>query len=284
MHHVLPSVQLEEIIAPAFQGTIYNSTRLWLDDTGPVLSLLWLRLRAGSDLYDKTKTPSRFWEAVLGYIANLPDCDGLLWGHCIGSTEPEVLLLIRWRSVARWAVFQSSSGVGLLQAADLISGDPISRTMILDEALWDALATPQTLLDLRLLLVDRSASNLTSSDGLGSQISRRHELAARMGSIASHVQVAERYVSWSPTKEKWIKFADTLPDAIVDLSVWKGRTVPQTPPPKSQRWQTWRERFGPGRFHIANALPGCGLDLDRRPRSLHPPSCNHSAFWQNQAL
>ena len=218
----------ENEVSPAIGGTVYYKL---VDAPTPVLSLVWQRLRPGTNLGDQTRRISRVWNTTLDYLARLPGCERILWGHCIGTAEPEILLLIRWRSVAGWVAFQRSPGLRMLYIADLGRGNPLNITICLglgDWGDWDTTAIGKVA-EISLFTLDdkvpaatttRSAEDLVAL-GLLSQIPE-----VEAGCLRSYTAVVERYASGNPSSASGREEADSLPDTLARMSVWDAANYP----------------------------------------------------------
>ncbi len=97
-------------------------------------------MRRGIDLQDEARVPARVWKAALDYVASLPHCEQILWGHCRGVAEPAVLLVIRWQSTSGWVRFRESPGVYILDIPGLIRENPLHITLCPYPGDWEAKA------------------------------------------------------------------------------------------------------------------------------------------------
>ncbi len=203
-------------IAPSARGLVFHKCVEAHDEA--VCSLIWLPLLEDIDLSDKTSLPARLWDAALDYIATLPGCGTILWGHCLYTAKPEILLLVRWQSTFAWGVFQQTAGFSILLVTGLIRGNPFNRAVYLDSATWNAIAADK-MAEITLFTIHRSVRD-DGVAGLKEQLAHRHTLVARMGAMSASTWMAERLVASNPTAVHFIDLADTLPNILVDLTVW----------------------------------------------------------------
>lgn len=222
-----PSEDETKPLGPAIRDVIFHKCGADddagrdLEGLGPVLSLLWLPLRAGVDLEDESGAPAALWQAALGYTGQLPGCERILWGHCWGESgsAPSVMLLTRWRSAAAWKTFQRSPGISIMDVTGLIQGYPLNETLCLETAEWDA-HSANRIIEVSLITSDDVEPDAQISSCI-ENVRRRNTLATMSGSITSSTHMLERYAGLNPNLVAAKERADALPHILTGITLWR---------------------------------------------------------------
>lgn len=209
-------------VGPAINGVIFHKcTGPELQALGPILSLIWIPLKAGVD-FDDAQCHTRLWQAALDYISQLPGCERILAGHCLEQDveKPAVLLLVRWRDAFAWREFQQSPGFLILHIARLIREIPINYTVHLPAEEDNLLVAGRHAEVTLVALPSTAADDFTA--GVTEDVKHRHRLTVELGSTGSIFQRLEPYAARNPRSQPAHERASTLPSKFVAIALWEG--------------------------------------------------------------
>jgi hypothetical protein len=176
-----------------------------------VLSMIWLPLKPGYDVFDYQSAAARLWHASLDYIRCIRGCVELCWGQDIEATEPALVLLIHWAAVWAWKNFQQSPGVSLIRG--ILRGNPLNRTVNLHPSY---LYGPEKIVEVVFLSVGSGAEAIV----IEADLIHLHAVAARNSELDCYTNVAERYSSLNPLSSAGQERASKLPDILAGLTIW----------------------------------------------------------------
>ncbi|KAJ6159655.1 hypothetical protein N7497_004192 [Penicillium chrysogenum] len=102
-------------VIPRFDGLPCCSDKLDQLSDGPVLGILQFTFNSEVDVSDASQRASILWQKSLRFVSTIPGFQSLYWSS-VNDVSPcqQIILLIQWKNVLGWGLFQSSLGFSMM--------------------------------------------------------------------------------------------------------------------------------------------------------------------------